>query len=230
MFSFFALSHSFSDFVNMDDKMQLLMEGRFYDIYKSTDEPMDCDQDPYDKMPLTPPSSTSRSATPTVPAVDSINFLYSNEYSSDLGKCNKEIIPKVVDSQTSQHHQKQPVKVPQVMKRKGRPRNMTTIKLYNIKKDSNDLYDSSDETFLSRALERLVPTPNHFDGKNNPFSVENGQILNNKNNESAGQTRIVRTIRRRLSAKDIVIGPNMEVKKLRRRTAGARDVDVSIML
>ncbi|XP_055371554.1 polycomb protein Pcl [Condylostylus longicornis] len=45
--------------------------------------------------------------------------------------------------------------------------------------------------------------------------------------QAAGQFRIVRTIKRRLSAKDLVIGPNQEIKKRRlRRSSGSSNVEV----
>ncbi|CAD7090998.1 unnamed protein product [Hermetia illucens] len=66
---------------------------------------------------------------------------------------------------------------------------------------------------------------------NNNSSGGKKPILNSKLfgnvdlNQVAGQFRIVRTVKRRLSAKDIMIGPNMEVKRRRlRRRSGNVEV------
>lgn len=101
-----------------------------------------------------------------------------------------------------------------------------------------DLYDSSDDTSSRGTLDSIIPPPKDFRGRNNPFINDDDskpQTSTPKNITSAmnalfgnssvafrpeNGVRMVRTVKRRLSAKDIRIGPNMEVKrrKLKRRS------------
>lgn len=110
-----------------------------------------------------------------------------------------------------------------------------------------DLYDSSDDTSSRGTLDSIIPPPKDFRGRNNPFINDDDsrpQTSTPKNGTSVisalfgngsaafrpdNGMRMVRTVKRRLSAKDIRIGPNMEVKrrKLKRRSDL---VEVSILL
>lgn len=126
------------------------------------------------------------------------------------------------------------------MKKRGRP-------LKNDRRSdvAIDLCDSSDDTSSRGTLDSIIPPLKDFSGSNNPFLFDSNSCSNGANNttststaaSSSGlnfsnsfskigsngvaydKTRIVRTVKRRLSAKDILIGPNMEVKrrKLKRR-------------
>lgn len=112
---------------------------------------------------------------------------------------------------------------------------------------------NDDDTSSRSTLDFIIPPPRDFEGTNNPFnptytsttplnveekvtveSVEKKQgRKQNKtfNSIAPNNVRIVRTIRRRLSAKDIVIGPNQEVKYKRngkRKRHG--DVEVSYFI
>lgn len=105
---------------------------------------------------------------------------------------------------------------------------------------SIDLNYSSDDTFT---LDAIIPPPKNFSGINNPFLIDSNACHENRiigtstgktmllkcttNSENVvpssslnkGQVQMVRTVKRRLSANDIIIGPNMEVKrrKLKKR-------------
>lgn len=105
---------------------------------------------------------------------------------------------------------------------------------------SLDLNYSSDDTFT---LDAIIPPPKNFSGINNPFLIDSNTCHENRiigtstgktmllkyttNSENVvpssslnkGQVQMVRTVKRRLSANDIIIGPNMEVKrrKLKKR-------------
>lgn len=110
--------------------------------------------------------------------------------------------------------------------------------------------DSSndDETSSRSTLDLIIPPPKDFQGSNNPFNpvyvpqvssvadkegASNDQktVTNKKLSkaQSDGKVRIVRTIRRRLSAKDIIIGPNQEVKYKRKSKHNRDDVEVRIL-
>lgn len=116
----------------------------------------------------------------------------------------------------------------------------------NIKDKSNDasldINYSSDDTSSRGTLDAIIPPPINFSGMNNPFIAHKNlsfsgndnliksasnkifKNLNNENNFTKGSAvnssiQLVRTVKRRLSAQDIIIGPNMEVKrrKLKKR-------------
>lgn len=113
-------------------------------------------------------------------------------------------------------------------------------KRYDNSRNHCDL--SSDENSSSSrgtsSLDLIIPPPVNFLGRNNPFlmatpkkasqgrsiSVGTGVGVNGIINSifklkgtSKEQPRMVRTIKRRLSAKDITIGPNQEVRRRRTR-------------
>lgn len=112
-----------------------------------------------------------------------------------------------------------------------------------------ELCDSSDDTSSRGTLDSIIPPPKDFSGSNNPFLIDNSNSSNslfsspanqsiptmgglnfansisngtatNGNGADKNQVRLVRTVKRRLSARDILIGPNMEIKrrKLKKRT------------
>lgn len=83
--------------------------------------------------------------------------------------------------------------------------------------------DSSDENSSKSALDWIIPPPSNFHGINNPFhsqykphakiSVLTKKGFHTKVFEKFPETRIIRTIKRRLSAKDIAFGANRESKR-----------------
>lgn len=117
---------------------------------------------------------------------------------------------------------------------------------------SLDFNYSSDDTFT---LDAIIPPPKNFSGINNPFLIDtnachdsrpfgttsNKTILlkctTTSNSENVvpsstlpkGQVQLVRTVKRRLSANDIIIGPNMEVKrrKLKKRLENVEVISTS---
>lgn len=102
-----------------------------------------------------------------------------------------------------------------------------------------DICDSSDETSSKSTLDLIIPPPINFKGFNNPFHVNYKSDIKFKvNNEKFikrnpvmskfTDVRIVRTIKRRLSAKDILLGPNQEVKR-RKITKRRKSADVEII-
>lgn len=121
----------------------------------------------------------------------------------------------------------------------------------NEPKDSKDViaikrqldFEISDSDEASRsALDLIIPRPDNFRGSNNPFhinyrSASDVKLMKNmdvfrRSNGSGGnkfpEVRIVRTIKRRLSAKDILLGPNQEVKR-RKITKRRKSSDVEVI-
>ncbi|XP_070068600.1 polycomb protein Pcl isoform X2 [Drosophila takahashii] len=142
-----------------------------------------------------------------------------NANDGDPGKLPAAPIPPLLDANSSR-------------KRKA----FRLSKRYDNSRNHCDL--SSDENSSSSrgtsSLDLIIPPPANFLGRNNPFLmatpkkatqggrggiVANGiinSIFKLKGN-SKEQPRMVRTIKRRLSAKDITIGPNQEVRRRRNR-------------
>lgn len=114
----------------------------------------------------------------------------------------------------------------------------------NLDESTVDHCELSDDTSKS-TLDWIIPTPKNFRGLNNPFHSQykpdvvvttksaknsknvkrNGNFAKNndkhKHLRAAEGFRIVRTIKRRLSAKDLLIGKNQEVKRRKmRRSSG----------
>lgn len=130
--------------------------------------------------------------------------------------------------------------------KRGRPRQKTEPRPI-------ELYDSSDDTSSRGTLDSIIPPPKDFRGSNNPFVDEhksngslpaastpkNGTSVSNFGFSISGSTagnsslgsksengvRMVRTVKRRLSARDIRIGPNQEVK---RRKIKKREGEVEV--
>lgn len=95
---------------------------------------------------------------------------------------------------------------------------------------------SGDETSSKSTLDQIIPPPKDFEGKNNPFltllraaaaSTDDAQTKNKKKNKEItlplpltavipGKP-IMRPMKRQLSEKDIVIGPNGQIKRKRFR-------------
>lgn len=85
--------------------------------------------------------------------------------------------------------------------------------------------DSSDENSSKSTLDWIIPPPSNFHGRNNPFHSQyrpNEKFKSSEKISKKGQQtvfeklpeiRIVRTIKRRLSAKDIALGSNREMKR-----------------
>lgn len=96
----------------------------------------------------------------------------------------------------------------------------------NIQNSHTDFVidDSSDENSSKSALDWIIPPPSNFHGINNPFHSQykpKAKIsemmakkgFHTKVFEKLPETRIVRTIKRRLSAKEIALGSNRETKR-----------------
>lgn len=101
---------------------------------------------------------------------------------------------------------------------------------------------SSDDNSSRGTLDLIIPPPKDFQGINNPFlsqicdpqppptsdqQPKSGAAKTTKKGGAFGTShiRLVRTVKRRLSARDIVIGPNMEVKRRKvRRSSGHFEV------
>lgn len=118
---------------------------------------------------------------------------------------------------------------------RGAPR----ISLNNNSLTENLPEDSSDENSSKSALDWIVPPPSNFHGINNPFHSQykpNAKIaemmakkgFNTKVFEKLPETRIVRTIKRRLSAKEIALGSNRETK--RRKIMKRRKTDEVVII
>lgn len=123
------------------------------------------------------------------------------------------------------------VRVPEVRKR-GRP-----CKNERPNDSSGwEIHDSSDDTSSRGTLDSIIPPLKDFSGSNNPFLIDNSSSSSASSKSSSlnftnsinfdHKMRMIRTIKRQLSAKDIVIGPNMEVKrrKLIKRRRGFVEV------
>jgi len=103
-----------------------------------------------------------------------------------------------------------------------------------------EMCDSSDETSSKSTLDLIIPPPDNFKGFNNPFHINYKSDMKLKVNEKLNgfkrnqvsskfpEVRIVRTIKRRLSAKDLLVGPNQEVKR-RKITKRRKSADVEVI-
>lgn len=103
-----------------------------------------------------------------------------------------------------------------------------------------ELCDSSDETSSKSTLDLIIPRPDNFKGFNNPFHVNYKSDVKFKVTEKLNglkrsqvlskfpEVRIVRTIKRRLSAKDLLLGPNQESKR-RKITKRRKSADVEVI-
>lgn len=109
-----------------------------------------------------------------------------------------------------------------------------------IKRQLDFEISDSDEASRS-ALDLIIPRPDNFRGSNNPFHINyrsdvklmknidmNVFRRSNGNGNKFPEVRIVRTIKRRLSAKDILLGPNQEVKR-RKITKRRKSSDVEVI-
>lgn len=131
------------------------------------------------------------------------------------------------------------------------------VKGNNKKRKADEAFDSSneDEDTSSRStLDFIIPPPKNFQGTNNPFNqsytgqkpgeppvvtatgttvaFDKVEAKSNKGKMSfPGKVRIVRTVRRRLSAKDIIIGPNQQVRRRKgRKITGDVEVRIKVLL
>ncbi|XP_060526207.1 polycomb protein Pcl isoform X2 [Cylas formicarius] len=150
-----------------------------------------------DGMPPTPPTSVS--APPTPPASNTMSTVsdLSNDFSESSGQT------------------------------KGNKKQSLMDLELNTPCDT-----SSDETSSKSTLDLIIPPPKDFEGKNNPFLG----LLRMGGDESASKTKkknkditlplplktvipgqpVMRPMKRQLSEKDIVIGPNGEIKRKKR--------------
>lgn len=132
-------------------------------------------------------------------------------------------------------------------KGRGRPRFSSNDKPKDL---FPDYYYSSDDTSSRGTLDSIIPPLENFSGMNNPFLIDNnnprpfGSVsnkcsLSNKNGGlqpengiltggAGGKTHVqlVRTVKRRLSANDLIIGPNMEVKRRKLNKRRMENVEV----
>lgn len=108
----------------------------------------------------------------------------------------------------------------------------------SLKSMRYDRCDSSDETSSRCTLDSIIPPPKNFRGKNNPFHSPpkntNPNLLKGKNKFNARKRKsvatnlfdtngpVVRTLKRKLSEKDLIIGENGEVKRRRFRRSRGR--------
>lgn len=111
---------------------------------------------------------------------------------------------------------------------------MNSLKPYS--NGLNELESSGDETSSRGTLDAIIPPLKDFQGKNNPFLMQsataknshrqNGRVnhFNSRfslpgqfNNPLAGMVPFIRPLKRKLSEKDIIIGPNGEVKRRKYR-------------
>lgn len=128
-------------------------------------------------------------------------------------------------------------------------------RLTKIATDVSDLPDlcdeSSDDNSSRSTLDLIIPPPKDFHGFNNPFvneSAKQSTEVNTKTNTNVkttnnvppltlfgntnftpanNQIRFVNIVKRRLCEKDIMIGPNQEVKRRKyKRRSGSGPVEV----
>lgn len=110
----------------------------------------------------------------------------------------------------------------------------------NTKSDNID--DSSDENSSKSTLDLIIPPPSNFHGRNNPFHSQYKTIKSSEKASKKGlkaafeklpEIRIVRTIKRRLSAKDITFcGSNRMAKRrkiMKRRKSSEVEIISEIM-
>ena len=117
---------------------------------------------------------------------------------------------------------------------------MTTTTMTTTTVIDAEMCDSSDETSSKSTLDLIIPPPDNFKGFNNPFHINYKSDMKLKVNEKLNglkrnqvsskfpEVRIVRTIKRRLSAKDLLVGPNHEVKR-RKITKRRKSADVEVI-
>lgn len=131
-------------------------------------------------------------------------------------------------------------------KGRGRPRFSLNDKPKDLFHDFNY---SSDDTSSRGTLDSIIPQLENFSGMNNPFLIDNNQrpfgSVSNKSSSSSkngnlqpengistggvggkAHVQLVRTVKRRLSANDLIIGPNMEVKRRKLNKKRMENVEV----
>lgn len=161
-----------------------------------------------------------------------------------LKKLNIKITPLNQALDSLKQEIEQPVKVEEVSqpkekrrKRGHQARTRSIEKQSDIVQAVND--DSSDENSSKSALDWIIPVPTNFHGKNNPFHSQYESSTKRKVSdkvrkaqqssfEKLPEVRIVRTIKRRLSARDIAIGPNRETKR-RKNMKRRKSSDIQII-
>lgn len=127
---------------------------------------------------------------------------------------------------------------PQAMEVKKEPKKSKGCKV-EIKRQLDFEISDSDDTSSKSALDLIIPRPVNFRGSNNPFHINyrsDVKLMKNidmnvfrRTSGGAGnkfpEVRIVRTIKRRLSAKDILLGPEVKRRKISKRRKSA-DVEI----
>ncbi|XP_057665252.1 PHD finger protein 19 [Diorhabda carinulata] len=160
-------------------------------------------------LPPTPPTSVS--APPTPPASNSTSL--TSDLSNDFSECSNN--QKVINNSKKGH----------------------TLELNSELITPCDT--SGDETSSKSTLDTIIPPPKDFEGKNNPFLA----FLRGTTDEGKKKKEItlplpltavipgkpiLRPMKRQLSEKDIIIGPNGQIKRKRfRRTRNPNAVYTS---
>lgn len=197
-------------------------------------------------LPPTPPTSESRPLTPTgSTTVDSDIYEYCS--AKEDSPVIVQLRPKLL---LTQHKRKRGRPFGSVKTAKLLAAQSQQMSLYSTRRPQSDpAYSdraasssfgySSDDNSSRGTLDLIIPPPKDFQGINNPFlsqicdpQADQQQQPNKigKTKKGGGpfgtsQIRLVRTVKRRLSARDIVIGPNMEVKRRKiRRSSGHFEV------
>lgn len=136
--------------------------------------------------------------------------------------------------QASLHRDNNNIAVRYKAKRK-RSQKFYEEKTENIEQPNDD---SSDESSNKSTLDWIIPPPSNFHGKNNPFhsqyksntkykaSDKSMKKRHQNGFEKLPEIRIVRTIKRRLSAKDIAIGLNRETKRRKIKRRKSCDIEI----
>nr|XP_023026268.1 polycomb protein Pcl [Leptinotarsa decemlineata]XP_023026271.1 polycomb protein Pcl [Leptinotarsa decemlineata] len=162
-------------------------------------------------LPPTPPTSVS--APPTPPASTSLISELSNDFSESSNNQTK-----VTSSRKSN--------------------------LLELNSELNTPCDTSgDETSSKSTLDTIIPPPKDFEGKNNPFLALLRVVSEDANQKSKRKSKditlplpltavipgkpVMRPMKRQLSEKDIVIGPNGQVKRKRFRRGRNPNINYS---
>lgn len=143
------------------------------------------------------------------------------------------------EPQVTPVHKKIVEEKPSTESRRKRSSRLSSDDTRNAKKQCVANGDSSDEDSNKSALDWIIPKPSNFNGRNNPFHSQYKAPAKSKRAEKAlkkmqqaafesmPEIRIVRTIKRRLSAKDIAMG--LSESKRRKLMKRRKSSDVQII-
>lgn len=198
-------------------------------------------------LPPTPPTSESRPPTPSAGSTTIDSDIY--DYCS-AKEDSQDIVPLRPKLLLTQHKRKRgrpfgSVKTAQIllatthshMSRKASKSNVAPLPIVTADRAPSSFGYSSDDNSSRGTLDLIIPPPKDFQGINNPFlsqicepqptdpRTKAGAKTKKGSASGTSHIRLVRTVKRRLSARDIVIGPNMEVKRRKiRRSSGPFEV------